>query len=189
MSLISKMFSLYSKKTETQKKDLENDEKIQKRKIASEKAAETRKRKKIEKEELQKQNEPVIKEEPIIEDNDIQVEEQEETHIQPEQIETIDQEQPPALLMKKDKVDEPTSKISKTFDDNSPPKWFTDYLRSVEKTKVSIDPDLRQKKIKEIKEEATEKWNNQNVRRAVNSHVDAHMEKMYKMMFNSKRLY
>jgi hypothetical protein len=76
----------------------------------------------------------------------------------------------------------------KTPKSDEPPKWFKKYIEGVAVEQNSLKKDKRPKT--EIKREASEaaskSWQDGHTRDRVQTEVDAHMDRMYEMMFSRK---
>lgn len=73
---------------------------------------------------------------------------------------------------------------------SDPPKWFVQYVESVKKEESKHAEIKKPKKVivEEAGEQAKNSWNDGLVRDRVRNEVDNHMNRMYSMIFGSRRM-
>jgi len=178
-------------------------EEVKEKKVRSEKqiaafakAAESRKRKKEEKEaaaKLADQEEEAAK-----------IAEEEKVKAEAEAKEKKKQEQREKRAAKKRETTEPDgfppkkriaigiddSVTSEKVEDDKPPKWFEQYIQGVKKEENSIAKDKKPAKVVRIeaKESAQQHWNNGLTRDRVKNEVDGHMDRLYTQIFANRRM-
>ena len=82
-----------------------------------------------------------------------------------------------------------TSKKRKEREEMEPPAWFQKYVAGVKKeeAKQSVAKIPKKEVLQEAKQTAQEQWNDGLTRDRVQNEVDAHMSRMYGMIFNNRR--
>lgn len=101
----------------------------------------------------------------------------------------LKQEESPPTSEASEETPVKVSKKRKERDEMEPPAWFQKYVAGVKKeeAKQSVAKIPKKEVMQEAKQAAQQQWNDGLTRDRVQNEVDAHMSRMYGMIFNNRR--